>query len=136
MLEETGERSVEGLVAGEEAGEGQNAFATKLLDNTTLGEDDGENVSEGGEGDEDGEGTFSPGTEDIAEERGCKDTTAVGNLLAGHGSEVGDIDKHVENADSDDGNGGGALESTDGVLHLGHGVVGVAVANVGPDDVV
>lgn len=59
VLKETGEGSVEGFAGGEEAGEGEDAFAAEFLDDAALREDDGEDVAEGRERDEDGEGFFS-----------------------------------------------------------------------------
>ena len=75
VLEETGERSVEGPVAGEEAGEGQDAFATELLDDSALREDHGQNISESGESDKHGKGTLGLGSHDVAEERGSENAT-------------------------------------------------------------
>lgn len=136
MLEQASQGRVERLVAGEEAGERQDTLTAQLLNDTTLREDDRHDVAESRESDEDGESTLSLGAEDVAEERGGKDAATVGNLIAGNGGEVGNVDKHVHDANGDDGDRCGALEGADGVLHLGHGVVGVAVADVRPDDVV
>lgn len=136
MLEQTSERCVEGLVAGPEAREGQDALTAELLDKTTLGEDDGEDVAKGGKGNEDGEGALGGATKNVAEQ-GSGDEAARGqDLLLGNGSEVGNVDEHVKNRDGTDGDGSSKLQGADRVLRLAEGVVGVAVTDVGPDDVV
>ena len=50
MESETGEGCVEGFVGGEELGEGEDSFATELLVDATLAEEDGEDVADCGEG--------------------------------------------------------------------------------------
>jgi len=136
VLEEAGERRVEGLVAGPEAREGQDALAPDLLHQPALREDDGEHVAEGGQRDEDRERALGLLAEDVAEEGGGEDAARGDDLLARHGGEVGDVREHVEDGDQAKGERRGDLERAHGVLRLGQGVVRVAVADVRPDDVV
>ena len=53
LQSETSEGRVERLVAGEELGEGEDTLSSKLLVDSSLGEEDGKDVSDGGEGDDD-----------------------------------------------------------------------------------
>jgi len=136
VLKQTSQGGVEGFVAGPEAGEWQNTLAAELLHETTLREDDAENVSKSGKGHKDGEGALGGAAKHVAEE-GCGDKATGGqDLLLWHGGEVGNVDKHVQDGDDADGHRRGNLERSDGVLGLAEGVVGVAVADVAPDDVV
>lgn len=136
MLEETGQRGVEGPVARPEARKRQDALATQLLDDAALGEDDGQDVPERRQGDEDGEGALGGPTKDVTEEKGGDETARAEDIFLGHGGEIGHVDEHVDDGDGDHGDGEGDLEGPDGVLGLAQGVVGVAVADVRPDDVV
>lgn len=136
VLEETGQGGVERSVAGEETRPGQNTLAAELLDQTTLGENDTENIAKGGQGDEDRESTFGSAAHDVTE-KGCRHkATTLKYLLSRDSGEVGNIDQHVKDGDGDDTDRGGNLEGTDGVLGLAEGIVGVTVSNVTPDDVV
>ena len=101
-----------------------------------MREDDRKDIPERRERDEDAECALGLGAEDVTEERSSQDTSARRDLLARDGSKVRDVDEHVENADAQDAERCSELECADRVLHLGHGVVGVAVADVAPDDVV
>lgn len=136
MLEETGSRRVEGTVARPETGEWKDTLATKFLDETALREDDGEDVAKGGEGDEDGQRALGSATKDVPEQRGSYKSAGGDDLLLGNRGKVSDVDEHVQDRDHTDGERSGDLESAHGVLCLGQGVVGVAVTNVTPDDVV
>lgn len=136
MLKETGKRSVERSVAGPEAGKGEDTLTTKLLNETTLRENDTENIAKSRKSDKDGQGTLGSAAKDVAEERGSDETLGSEDLVSGDGGKVGNVDEHVEDRDGDDGNRGGNLESADGVLCLAEGVVGVGVADKTPDDVV
>ena len=64
-----------------------------------LGEDDGEDVPEGGERDEDGESALSAGAEDVSEEGRGEDAARARDLGFGHRGEVRDVREHVEDAD-------------------------------------
>lgn len=136
MLKEAGERGVEGAVAGPEAGKGQDALAAELLDKAALGEDDAEDVAKGGEGDKDGEGALGRLAVHVAEERGGNEALGLEHLRLGDGGKVGDVGEHVEDRDGADGEGRGKLEGARRVLGLAEGVVGVAVPDEAPDDVV
>lgn len=136
MLGEANQGGVERGIASPEVGEGKDALASNLLDQTALGEDDGEDVAEGREGDEDGQGALGLGAEHVPEEGGGENAARGENLFARDGGEVRDVGKHVEDCYGAEGEGCGDLEGAHGVLGLGQRVVGVAVADVGPDDVV
>jgi len=136
VLEEAGQRGVEGPVARPEAGEGQDAFPAQLLDQAALGEDDAEHVAVGRQGDEDAQGALGGAAKDVAEERGGDEAAGGDDLVLGHGGKVGNVDEHVEHRDDADGQGRGDAQGPDGVARLAQGIVGVAVANVAPDDVV
>lgn len=136
MLKETSQGSVEWSVAGPEAGEGQDTLTAKLLDKTTLREDDTEDVAKGRESDKDRQSALGSAAENVTEERGGDETLGGENLLGRDSSKVGNVDEHVDYGDGDDGDGSSDLESADGVLGLAEGVVGVAVTDETPDDVV
>ena len=136
MLEEACEGRVERAVTRPEAREGKDALAAEFLDQSPLGEDDAEDVPEGGQGDEDGEGALGAGPEDVAEEGGGDEALGGEQLGGGDGGEVGDVDEHVEDCDGGEGQRRGDLEGAHGVLGLREGVVGVGVPDVRPDDVV
>lgn len=136
VLEQTGQGRVERLAAGPETREGQDTLTTKLLDQTTLGEDDTQDVAKRGQRDKHGQGTLGALAKHVAEERGGHETLAGEDLLLGHTRKVRDVDEHVEDRDGADGERRGDLERADGVLGLAEGVVGVAVADIGPDDAV
>lgn len=136
MLKETSQRSIERAVAGPEAGKGQDTLTTELLHKTTLGEDDAEDVAKSRQGDKDGQGTLGGGTHDVAEQRGSNQTLRGDDLGLGDGGKVGNVDEHVQDRDGDDGDGSGNLESAHRVSGLAQGVVGVAVTDKTPDDVV
>lgn len=136
VLKETSERSVERSVAGPETREGQNTLATELLDKTTLREDDTEDVSESRQSDKDRHGALSSRAHDVAEERSSDETLRGNDLSFGDGSEVSDVDEDVDDRDGDDGSRSSDLEGSHGVASLAEGVVGVAVTDKTPDDVV
>lgn len=136
MLKETSERSVERSVASPETRERQNTLATEFLDETTLREDDTEDVSERRQSDKDGHGALSSRAHDIAEERSSDETLRGNDLSLGDGGEVGDVDKDVDDGDRDDGSGSSDLEGSHRVAGFAEGVVGVAVTDKTPDDVV
>lgn len=136
VLHQTRQRGIEGAVAGPEARKGEDALTTELLDEATLGEDDTKDVSEGRESDEDTEGTFGRLAKHVAEEGGSNKALAGQNLFLGDPNEVRDVGEDVQDSDTQDGERGRDLEGADGVLHLAQGVVGVAVADIAPDDVV
>jgi hypothetical protein len=136
VLKETSQRSVEGAVAGPEAGEGQDTLTAKLLHKTTLREDDTENVSKGRQSDKDGQGTLSSVTHDVAEQRGSDETLRGDNLGLGDGGKVGNVGEDVQDRDGDDGDGSSNLEGALRVSGLAQGVVGVAVTDETPNDVV
>lgn len=60
---ETSKGGVERSIAREELGEGEDTFSTKLLVDSSLPEEDGEDVSDGGERDDDGNGGVRFGSE-------------------------------------------------------------------------
>lgn len=136
MLEETSERRIERSVARPESRKGQNTLTAKFLNKSTLGEDDTEDVSKGRQGNKDGERALRGVAKDVAEERSGDETLGSENLLLGHGGEIGNVDEHVHDGDGADGQGRGNLEGALRVLGLAEGVVGVAVADITPDDVV
>lgn len=136
MLEQPHEWRVCGFVAGPEPREWQNALTANLLDQPALRKDDGEDVSKGGEGNEDAESTLRLWAEHIAEEGCGQDTSTADNLLAWDSGEVRNVGEHVQHADDTDGDRRRDLESPYGVPHLCHGIVCVGVADVAPDDVV
>lgn len=136
MLKQTSQGSVQGFVAGKESREWQDTLAAEFLNETTLGEDHAENVAVSRQGDEHRERTLCGTTHDVAEEGGSDQTATLKNLLLGNSGEVGNVDEHVKNRDGDDTGGRSDLEGANGVLGLAEGVVGVAVSNVTPDDVV
>lgn len=136
MLKEAGERSVERSVASPEAREGQNTLATEFLDETTLREDDTEDVSKGRQSDKDGHGALSSRAHDIAEKRGSDETLRGNDLSLGDGGEVGDVDEDVDDGDRDDGSRGSDLEGSHRVAGFAEGIVGVTVTDKTPDDVV
>lgn len=136
VLKETSERSVERSIASPETGEGQNTLAAEFLDETTLREDNTEDISEGRERDKDGHGALSSWAHDIAEERSSDETLRGDDLSLGDGSEVGNVDEDVDDRDRDDGSRSSDLEGSDRVARLAEGIVGVAVTDKTPDDVV
>lgn len=136
MLKETSERSVKGSVASPETRERQNTLATEFLDETALREDDTKDVSERRESDKDGHGALSSRAHDIAEERSSDKTLRGDDLSLGDGGEVGDVDEDVDDGDRDDGSGSSDLEGSHGVAGFAEGIVGVAVTDKAPDDVV
>ena len=119
VLEQPGERGVEGFVGSEEARERQNPFTSEFLHDPALGEDHGQNVSKSGECDEDGKRAFRLLAKDVAEEGGRKDTARGDYLVFGHGREIGDVCEHVQDADEDESGRGGNPEGTDGVAGFG-----------------
>jgi hypothetical protein len=136
VLEKTGQRRVEWAVAGEEAGVWQDALTTELLDDSALGEDHRQNVTEGGQRNEYREGALGSRSHDIAEERGCEDTPRREHLIFGHRGEVSNVGEHIEDSNTSERHGSGEFEGTDRVLRLGQSVVCVGVPDVGPDDIV
>ena len=136
MLGEANQGGVERGIASPEVGEGKDALASNLLYQTALGEDDREDVSERRQRDEDGQGALGLGAEHVPEEGGGENAAGGEDLFAGDGGEVRDVGEHVEDCYGAEGEGCGDLEGAYGVLGLGEGVVGVAVADIGPDDVV
>lgn len=136
VLKETSQRSVEGTVAGPEAGEGQNTLTTKLLHKTTLRENDTENVAKGRQSDKDGQSTLSSATHDVSEQRGSDKTLRRNNLGLGDSGKVGNVGEDVQDRDGDDGDGSSNLESALRVSGLAQGVVGVAITDETPNNVV
>lgn len=136
VFEKTDKWGVEWLVGSPETRPWKNTLTTDLLNQTTLGEDDGEDVSEGGERDEDRKSSLSLWSEHVAEERGSKNTSRRQDLLAWNSCEVCNVGQHVKDGDGTEGSWSGNLQSLDWVLGLGKSVVGVGVSNVRPNDVV
>lgn len=136
MLKQTGQRGVEGTVAGEESRKGQNTLTTKLLDKTALGEDDTQDVAKSRQGDENGESSLGSLTKHVSEERGGNKSLGFENLLLGHTGEIRNVGEHVQEGDGANSQGSGNPESSGRVLGLAEGVVGVAVADETPNDVV
>ena len=136
VFEQTRQRRIEWAVAGPQPGPGQDALAAQFLYKATLGEDDAEDVAEGGERDEDGQSALCPGTEDIAEQRRSDEALGGYDLLGGDRGEVRNVYEHVQHGDGTKSKRCGDLERAYGVFGLAEGVVGVAVANIAPDDVV
>lgn len=136
VLEETSQRCVERSVAGPETGEGQNTLATKLLDKATLREDNTQDVAESGKGDKDRHGALSSRTHDVAEERSSDKTLRGNDLGLGNSGEVGDVDEDVNDGDRNDGGGSSNLESAHRVASLAESIIGVAVTDETPNDIV
>lgn len=136
VLGEANQGGVERGIASPEVGEGKDTLASDLLDQTALGEDDRKHVPERRQRDEDGQGALGFGAEHVPEEGGGENAARGEDLFAGDGGEVGDVGQHVEDCYGAEGEGCGNLEGAYGVLGLSQRVVGVAVADVGPDDVV
>lgn len=136
MPQKTWERSVERSIAGPEFGKRQDALATQLLHEPALREDHTEDIPQCRQRHEDGQGALGRRPHDVAEERRGDEPLGGEHLLLWHGGKVRDVDQHVKHADDADCEGRCDLERADGVLGLAEGVVGVAVADVAPDDVV
>lgn len=109
MLEEAGERGIEGSVAGPEAGEGKDTLAAELLDETTLGKYDTKDITKGRECYKDGESALSFGAEDVTEERGGNQALRGYDFLGRDGGEVCNVDKHVQDSDGAESQGSGEL---------------------------
>ncbi|KAI6776592.1 hypothetical protein HG530_000537 [Fusarium avenaceum] len=110
VLKETGERGVEGSVAGPQTRERQS--------------------------DKDRHGALSSRAHNVAEQRGGDKTLRSNDLSLGDGSKVGNVDEDVDDRDRDDGSGSSNLEGSHRVAGLAEGVVGVAITDETPDDVV
>jgi hypothetical protein len=136
MFKQTSQRRVEGLATAPEPGEWQDALTTELLHQTALREDDTQDVTKGGESDEDRQSALGTFAKHVSEKGGSNEALGGENLLLGHTGKVGNVDEHIQDRDGADGEGRSDLECADGVLHLAHGVVGVGVSDVTPDDVV
>ena len=136
MLEQTGERRVEGSVACPETRKGEDALTTELLNQATLREDDAEDITKRGQSDKHGESALCGATKNIPKERSGYQATSCQDLFLRNGGKVGNVDKHVENRHDPDGQRGCNLERSDRIAGFAKGIVGVAVANIAPDDIV
>lgn len=136
VLEQTSQRRIERPVAGPETREGKDAFTAELLDKTALGEDDAENISKGRERDEDGECALGLGAKHVTEQRGGDEAFRGDDFLGRHRGEISNVDEHVQDRDGSEGQRGRNLQRPNRILGLGERVVGVAVSDVAPDDIV
>lgn len=136
VLKEAHERSIERFIARPESGNRQYTFSPQFLNQSPLAEDDGKHVSESRERDKDVKGTLCLGSKNIAEKGTGQDASAADDFRLWDSGEIGDVGQHVEDADDYYRGRGCDFEGADGVFHLGHGVVCIAVADVGPDDIV
>lgn len=136
VLEKTNKWSVERFLGGEESGEWQTSLTAQLLDNSTLGENDRQDIAQGGEGDENRGGLFSALTKSVSEESRSHNSTRSTNLVSWHNSVVSNVYQHIKHGDGKQGSWSSDLQSSDWVLDLTQGVVGVGVTNVRPNNVV
>lgn len=136
MLEQTGERRVEGSVASPKTGKGQNTLTSQLLNQSSLREDNTEHVTEGGQRNEHRQSTLSLVAIHVSEQRCGNESLGFKHLLLGHTGEVRDVGEHVKDRNGAQSQGSSELERSGRVLGLAQSVVGVGVADVTPDDVI
>lgn len=136
VLKEAGKRGVEGAVARPEAREGKDSLAPEFLDQPALGEDDAQDVAKRRQCNKDGQGPLGRLSKHVAEERGRHQALRFQHLLFRHGRKVGHVCEHVQDGNGAEGQRGGELERPGRVLGLAEGVVGVAVTDKAPNDVV
>lgn len=136
MFKEASQRRIKRTVASPEAGEWQDALAAKLLDQTSLRKDDTQDVAKGRERNKDRQSTLGRLAIHVAEKRSSHETLRLEDLLLGDGSKVGNVGEHIQDGNRANGQRRGKLESARRVLGLAKGIVGVAIADVAPNDIV
>lgn len=116
VLEETGSRRVERPVTSPDLRKGQDTLTTQFLDNPTLRENNRKHIAKRRQRDEHRHDLLSASTEHVSKESRRDSLPRRQELLLGHGSEIRDIAKHVEDTDRSDSHRGCDLQRPDRVL--------------------
>lgn len=136
MLKQPRKRRIERPITRPQSRERQDTLSPKLLHYPALREYHTQHVTESRQRDENRQRALSPRAENIAEQRCGDEALRRDDFFCGNSGEVGDVDEHIEDCNGAKGERGGAFECADGILGFAQGIVGVAVANVAPNNII